>query len=300
MQAPLSIPSQECALLVLSCDAYADLWPPFFNLLRRHWPDCPFPIFLGAGEAAIAPPGITCLQSNGGKDWSRCASDYLEALPHEHILVMLDDFFLRRRVQTIRILECLRFAKTHDATQLRLIPRPKPTNRLPEQTNIGSCAVGSPYRLSTQAAIWNRRKLHALLREHESIWEFEMNGNLRANASPDGFFSVRRGVLPYEGLFAHHVIEKGKWLPHERWIFQRQLIGCDFSRRSALPLGQTMIYQAAQTLNESLNWLPWRWKAGLLRKARRVLQPVLGRQFSQLRGDKLRLNTPQTRDQGKI
>ena len=38
--------SSSVALLVISIDR--DLWPPFFELLWRHWPDCPYPIHLGS------------------------------------------------------------------------------------------------------------------------------------------------------------------------------------------------------------------------------------------------------------
>src|SRR4051794_37784312 len=116
-----------CALLVVSCDPYADLWPPFFALLRRHWADCPFPVYLGTGENSRPPEGVAVLRSAGGKDWSRCMRDYLDALPQPYVLVMLDDFFLRRAVSNADVVACLRFAEANQATQVRLIPRPKPT-----------------------------------------------------------------------------------------------------------------------------------------------------------------------------
>ena len=40
-------PGQLCSVLVPSCDAYADLWIPFFALFWRYWSDCPFPVYLG-------------------------------------------------------------------------------------------------------------------------------------------------------------------------------------------------------------------------------------------------------------
>lgn len=257
-QRPQSAPSIECALLVLSCDPYADLWPPFFALLQRHWSDCPFPVFLGAGSSSQPPLGISVLSSGGGRDWSKCTSDYLRAIKLPYVLLMLDDFFLRRPVSTAKILQCLDFARAHHAIQLRLIPRPGPTDPMSGETNIGSCATGSPYRLSTQAAIWDRLKLLELLRPGESIWEFEHQGNDRAGHYPEGFFSVKKSVLPYDGFWAHHVIEKGKWIPHEKWIFARSRIGCDFSRRGTLPWSQMVVYHLAQLTIRGLGLLPWR------------------------------------------
>lgn len=274
--------STDCALLVLSCDAYADLWPPFFTLLRRYWPDCPFPIYLGTGEASPAPAGVIVLCSDGGKDWSRCLLNYLDALPQSHVLLMLDDFFLRDPVLNEEILYCLRFAQIRKAIQLRLIPRPKPTDRLTNEKNIGISTPGSPYRLSTQAAIWDRRELRALLRENESIWEFEHNGNTRATALLSGFYSVWRPVLPYQGLLAHHVIQKGQWLPHEKWIFSRQNIGCDFSLRSTLSWRQTVFYHLVVMIDGLLEILPWRGKARIKRFLKYILRPFVGRALDSL------------------
>ena len=284
MLKPLPVQSTDCALLVLSCDPYADLWPPFFSLFHRHWPDCPFQVFLGAGLSSVAPGNIRMLRSSGGRDWSQCTLDYLDALDQRFVLIMLEDFFLRHPVPTAEVLQCLDFARAHEVTQLRLIPRPRPTDRLPGETNIGSCAKGSPYRLSTQAAIWDKRQLRALLRKNESIWEFELNGNRRADTHPDGFYSVWHSVLPYEGWFAHHVVEKGKWLPHEKWIFQRQNIGCDFTRRESLTLRQTLFHQSVQCTNWILGLLPLSLSIRIKKRLKAVLSPVMASQFSRLRG----------------
>lgn len=284
--------STDCALLVLSCDAYADLWPPFFTLLRRNWPDCPFPIYLGTGEASQAPAGVIVLRSDGGKDWSRCLLNYLDALPQSHVLLMLDDFFLRDLVLNEEILYCLRFAQIRKAIQLRLIPRPKPTDRLTNEKNIGISTPGSPYRLSTQAAIWDRRELRALLRENESIWEFEHNGNLRATEQGGGFYSVWRPVLPYAGWFAHHVVEKGRWLPHEKWIFLRQNVGCNFSCRRTLPARHVLTYHLAQTLDRALDAFSWQTKKRIKSWLKQLLEPYFHRQLFEMSGRKSDHRTP--------
>jgi len=268
----------------MSCDAYADLWKPFFTLLHRHWPDCPFQVYLGTGQLGCDDPSVTVLRSDGGRDWSRCALDYLEPLPHAHVLIMLDDFFLRRAVSTADVLHCLKFAQSTGSTQVRLIPRPPPTDRLAGESAIGESVAGSPYRLATQAAIWNRAALCALLRPGESIWDFEHQGNVRALAQSHGFYSVWRPVLPYQGWFAHHVVEKGKWLPHERWIFARQNIGCDFSKRATLSLGQALFYQIVLILDRSLDVMSWQNKARMKTGLKRILRPFMHKQFSRMGG----------------
>ena len=276
------VQSIDCALLVMSCDAYSDLWTPFFSLLNRHWPDCPLPVYIGTGTLSCGFPGVSVLKSDGGRDWSKCFKDCLEQLGTKYVLVTLDDFFLRRAVPTNEVLRCLRFAEATDAIQVRLIPRPRPTNRLPHEKLIGECAPGSPYRLCMQAAIWNRMKLLELLCSGESIWEFEHNGNARVSKTPGGFYSVWHSVLPYQGFFAHHVVEKGKWLPHEKWIFARQKIGCDFSQRDTLPWSRTLFYHLAQIVDRMLDLLPWRAKLRSKRLLKIMLRPFIGHAIDHL------------------
>jgi len=277
-------PDRRCSLLVLSCDAYRDLWPPFFNILQRHWPDCPFPIYLGAGDCSVADEGVTTLSSPAGKDWSSCVLDYLTRIPTDYVLVMLDDFFLRKRVKNAMINRCLAFAQKFDAYQLRLIPRPGPTKKIAGERSIGLLEPGSRYRISAQAAIWNRLALMRLLRPGETAWEFENNAAERVYSDFTKHYAVWRAVLPYEGFLAHHVIEKGRWLPHEKWIFGRQNIGCDFSDRATLGWGQTFQCHLAGVIAGGLRLLPPAWGESLRLLIRRIAGRVAPQLLARLGG----------------
>jgi hypothetical protein len=135
-----------------------------------------------------------------------------------------------------------------------------------------------------QAAIWDRRGLAGLLKNGESIWDFEHNVNLRAAAQSHGFYSVWRPVLPYEGLFAHHVVEKNRWLPHEKWIFARAYIGCDFTRRATLSWPEALLCQLARTMDRSLAWLPWRTKRQVKQRLRAMLEPCFRERLQKMGG----------------
>jgi len=250
--------SVNCAVLVLSCDPYSDLWTPFFTLFRKYWADCPFSVFLGAGLIAQPPNGVNILRSSAGRDWSQCLLDYLAAIDTDYVLLMLDDFFIRRRVDTEKILHCLKFAEAKQAAQVRLVARPGPQVRLRDENLIGACDPRARYRVCAQAAIWRKDALRNLLVPGENAWEFETRATRRSESEHRGHYAVWQSVLPYEGLLAHHVIEKGCWLPHEKWIFARKNIGCDFSARKVLPWTQTVFCQAARIISYGLGVLPRR------------------------------------------
>ena len=275
--------SQRCSLLVLSCDAYCDLWRPFFVLLRREWPDCPYLCYLGAGRVGSKEKGVITLYSGAGRDWSGCLLDYLDQIPTPYVLLMLDDFFLRRRVDDKLIDDCLLFAERHQASQVRLIPRPGPSRKIAGNNYIGECEAGVRYRVCAQASIWDKRHLRNLLVRGESAWEFEHNATLRAESQPAGHYCARRAVLPYQGLFAHHVVEKGCWLPHEKWIFGRQRIGCDFCVRKTLPWGQTLACFLAKIFIGTANAVPLPISnaiRALLRRGMMLVMPQVLRRLS--------------------
>jgi len=275
-------PQPDCSLLVLSCDAYSDLWAPFFNLLKRHWPDCPFPIYLGCGTKNFFFPEIRVLKSLGEADWSKCVYDYLAQIPTAYVLIVLDDFFLRDRVENSLIDYALKFAIQTSANQVRLVPLPGPTHRIPGEERIGMCAPGLRYRVSAQATIWRSQALLELLRPGESAWQFEVNASLRSEAQEHGHYAAWRPMLPYIGLFAHHVVEKGCWLPHEKWIFKRQTISCDFGARRTLGWLATIKCQVARLLIKLLSLLPWWLDQRLRVLIRRIVELIAPRALSRL------------------
>lgn len=234
---------EKVAILVPSCDAYSDLWQPFFTLLLREWPDCPFETYLGSNQQTASFPNVRMLHSastTNSRIWSDCVADYLAQIEEKFVLLWLEDFFLKRPVDTPFVKTMVDQFFARDAHMLRLVARPGPSRML--DTQIGVCEVGAPYRVSTQTAIWRKETLSALLKSGESIWEFETNGSRRSSVF-SGFYAVRKDVIPY----GHHVVERGKWFPWEARRFGRMNIGCDFSRRRIMSPLQSVRWLAHKT-----------------------------------------------------
>ena len=61
---------------------------------------------------------------------------------------------------------------------LRLVPIPPAPSA--EWNNIGKVPPGSPYRISTQIAIWDKDYLKNIARKGESPWQFEHDGSIRS------------------------------------------------------------------------------------------------------------------------
>ena len=261
---PESVREPMCTLLVSSCDKYADLWRPYFSLLWMRWLDCPFPVALITEERLPEIPGVRPLCAGPGLDWSTLMIRALDAVGTPYVLLTLEDFFLRRAVDTARILMLFADMRRQQLRMLRLVPRPGPTAGIEMNHEYGAIAVGAPWRVSTQAAFWHVETLRRLLVRGEAIWEFEVNGTMR-NTDHDGFAAVWRAALPYH----HHVVERGKWFPWSAWRFRRLGIGVDLSARPVMTFSDTVRWIIGKITGKLVE--------GMSREMRHALKPLARR-----------------------
>ena len=219
----------SCAVLVVSSDGYKDLWRPFFQLFAEYWPDCPFPVYLGAQTEAADFPGVQTLLAGPDAPWGCSLRRFLSELGCENVLLLLEDFFVSEKVSTANILDQLAALRGLGGTVLRLHPNPPPTIKVGGHPTIGEQHRLAPFRVSLQASIWNRAALLALVRDHESPWEFELKGTLRSQARPRGFYCTFDQEFPY-----WHVVEKGAWFWGAARYYRDRNIGCDFGARQVM------------------------------------------------------------------
>lgn len=86
-------------MLVLSCDKYEPCWKPFFTLLEKYYPNHPKCYLVT--ETKKCP---YCETINVNKQaWTQRFQEALRRIYDNEVLVMLDDFFIRRPVDEDRI-----------------------------------------------------------------------------------------------------------------------------------------------------------------------------------------------------
>ena len=253
----------RCAVVVVSCDQYSDLWTPFFTLFWRYWPDCPFRVYLTANTRRFDQAGVLTVLSGGESHWGQELRKCLQGIQEPEVVLMLEDFFLRSPVDTAALHEAMEEWRGLGGRSLRLHPDPGPDARLKKTAAFGVCSAGAPYRVSLQATLWTRSALLELLRDDETAWEFEVRGTQRAAAMPDGFYSTYQSLLPYKT----HVVEKGQWYRDAARAFGKLGIGCDFSRRQIMPVSTYARLKYQRAWSSLLALIPWqtrqRWRTRL-------------------------------------
>lgn len=206
------------AVLVISCDKYADLWSPFFKAYKAQFSDwAQTPLYLGSNAIDCNEPGVITLKV-GDTDWSSGLMKLLDGIPNEYVLTMLEDFFLSSPLSLTRLNDALaemrelkaHCVKLHNYTPSSLVSK--------TASSLELINAGTPYRVCTQAAIWKKSTLQSLVIRGESPWQFENNATLRANNLSEKEFRVARTNV----ITAHyeHVVERGMWRPQCRTLIE--------------------------------------------------------------------------------
>jgi hypothetical protein len=215
---------ESASLLVSSCDQYADLWQPFFALFWRHWPDCPFPVFLESNFKQFDHQRVTTLLLGQDTRWGAMTRRALERIPSDYVLLFLDDYLLVGPVDNAAVLECARILRELGGTYLRLRPNPPPDLAVPGHASIGEIGRDQEYRVSLETALWKKSALQNLVRDEYSPWDMEKEGTRRAKEL-GGFYSVKREVIR-----RHNGLERGVWMRYNLPVLREAGLTLDGSR----------------------------------------------------------------------
>lgn len=219
--------SKDVSVLILSCDSYTDVWPPFFTLFHRYW-DCKYPVYI-ALETAKCPYAITLNHSYPLSWWTRRIYDTVQDLSTEYVLMMDGDYFFRNKVDQERIDFCL---DHFDSETVMFNFEPDYGSGLP--SDIPGFHLKQPwstYKCSCQASLWNRKKLLSLLQLPLNPWQWE--DQMLPNSEK---FYINSGPLVFDYGY-HYGIDgfglfRGKWVKSDVVpLFEKEGITVDYSIR---------------------------------------------------------------------
>lgn len=240
------------SIVVVSCDRYADIWPHFFQLFHKYWPDCPYQVFLGSNHLEYNDQKVTNILTGDDFNWADSTKKMIEMVPTEYLLMILEDFFIRKPVDTEKIANCLVSLKELNGGYLRLRPFPKPDHVIPGYPEIGLIDKEAPYRLCLQAAIWRKELFLQLVQPGESAWDMEINGSKRSNEFK-GFYCTWDSLIKYRAG-----ITLGKWAPIGVKIMEEENMQIDYTRRSKMTPAEIKNLNVRIFRMNLLNLVPWK------------------------------------------
>jgi hypothetical protein len=255
--------SADLAVVVMSCDKYADLWGPFMAQYRKYFPRLDLPVYVGSNELPCREDGVTAVLSGPDVDWSTSCKAILRQVPHRKVLVILEDLLLRQPVDADLFAKSVELLERGDALHVKYWGTPVP-DRPSDVPGIGVYDRGAPYR-ATVCGFWDRDYLVNLLLDGESPWNFEILGSYRTSYS-DRFYGVLHPMC-----VCANMVEKGHWIPESVEWARREGVAIEIGRRPML-VGRGQATSRMKMLY--FRWmvrLPWRWRLAIMNKLRLAL-----------------------------
>ena len=210
-------PDADACILVPSWDGYRDVWAPFFHSFFKYWPDCPYPIYLGANKMVFNDPRVQMLTVAENTNYSSSLIAFLNQLSQQWIIVWGDDLLLKKYVNNVKFHHVIGWAKKNNVGHLRLwadrhalvsvFASKNPIHEIPD---FGNIQKGSKYRAGLTIGLWKKEILLSLLRSGESAWDFELGASLRSVDIDNPFISITSWGA-HDQLMVVNSIRKGLW-----------------------------------------------------------------------------------------
>ena len=214
-------------IVVMSCDKNKDLWKPFYICMEKYWKDHPEIIY--STETIENPYYKTICRDLPIEKWTKRVFETVKGLPCKHILLMVDDIFLRDYVNN-DLIWCLKdYVKGNYASlnfefcfddnditfsKFMLIRNPH-----------------GKFKLSCMCQMWQKKAILDLFNVEKDCWKFEKD-----NKSKHYDFLISKNGDFLNWGKRHDTwkwgIVKGKWTKECKDFFDKENItDIDYSIR---------------------------------------------------------------------
>lgn len=206
---------KDCPIFISSADTYADLWPVFFDLFKRYWPEFNGEIYLNTEEKTFTHPGLNIISTRVGKQKSfgMAFQRGLDQISVDHIMLIMIDYIFMGKVNNDKIEEYFDFFIQKDLDSLCLVDQGFPNIKESGHPELKLVYPPAPrIMFSYQIAFWKKSMLYQMALPHENPWTSEWYGTLRAEKMSIKLASVyckAYNPIPYDLAGCLH---KGKWL----------------------------------------------------------------------------------------
>ncbi len=222
-----------CTVIVNSCDKYESAWRPFFDLLAKYWPSCPYPLVLNTETKSFQHTSVPVqvLHPVGpAPTWGARMRQILEQVPSDYVLLLLEDFFFQSPVNQAEIEHCLTWLEREPEAAAIYFKRITGF-QTPYNDDYLKLDERRAYLLNLQAGVWRKEALLDVLKETDSPWSFEEKGHDRLTDEQFNyytFYCTAKGshTDSSENIFNYLVARQfgygiwmGKWLWNNHRLF---------------------------------------------------------------------------------
>ena len=228
------------SILVNTTDSFDDCWEPFFKLFKLYWPNYDGKIYLNTENKTFSYKDLRIISLQNGLtngSWSECLDYAVNKIDEEYFIYLQEDYFFHNYVNHEKLMNFFNMMENNKFDCLHLTDQCSigPFKKTNISKDFWEFNRNTPYRISTQAAFWNRKMILKVIRYWESGWDFEKFGTKRSKNKSYKIMSINHDlykrnsneIMPY--IFTG--IIKGKWKKEVIKIFDKHNIEIDYSLR---------------------------------------------------------------------
>lgn len=213
-------------ILVLSCDKNEDTFEAFHHCMEKYWENHPDVIY--ATETIKNPYYRTICKNYPLEQWTKRIRETLAEIDDNEILIMIDDCFIREKVDTKRI----EYARKNLKGNIAMFNFEKSFDNNDIETEIVGFKRrqhGALYELSIMCGLWNREKLIDILGTDSDPWSVEYRQDTKGY---DYYINSGDYIIDwgYE-TFIFTGICKGKWCRNVVPFFEKEGIIVNYEER---------------------------------------------------------------------
>lgn len=222
-------------VLVYTCDPYLWALQPFAYLFNKYWSEDQKVVVAGFAHPTFKLPSNFIFYSIDKRNfppenWTDGLIHVLNDMPEERFILFLEDYWLTRRVDTAAVAMALSYVSIHkdilrfDLTADRLYAGGMRDVDSVDHYDIIETPKETPYQISLQTAVWNKRQMLELLVPGKTAWEFEIHTQLKPGMRVFGTRqwpirycnAVHKGEIDYEQILQiseNHRRVINQWIP---------------------------------------------------------------------------------------
>ena len=207
----------DIPIFVSSSDSYADIWPAFFTILKREWPEYRGDIYLNTETLDYSFDGlnIVCTKLGPQKSFGKTFLNGIDMIKGDNFLLFMIDYFIEKRVDTKTLQEIYDKFNSDQIDAFVLMSWPYGFKAIPSHPKYSYLVPEDCWRImfSFQIAFWKKSSLSRLIATWEDPWLAEWFGSKRAAMYDMKFYvlsSCDDMPIKYDAAGVLH--GGGKWL----------------------------------------------------------------------------------------
>jgi hypothetical protein len=217
-------------IFISSSDAYADLWPIFFDLFKKYWPEYDGIIYLNTEKKAFFYEGFNIVCTQVGKNsFGNTFRSGLQKVESPYLLLIMIDYFFMGKINHEALGKYFFYFRQQNLDTLCLMPSQYSNIEKLEFEDVYRVIPPSKDMFSYQAAFWKKSVLFEMALPHETPWLSEWYGTARANQMKLKLaYLATEKPIPY---LMEGALHKGKWVTPMVSFLKEIVYDVDFSKR---------------------------------------------------------------------